>query len=185
MRKHLLSFTILIGALILAGNTYAGCGSPMDFQSKKLHSQDTLNFCEAFSGKVLLVVNTASRCGFTPQFKELEALYEKYKDQNFAIVGFPSNDFNQELSDEGEVADVCFVNYGVTFPMLTTSSVKGDQANAFFKYLIGKTGQEPNWNFNKYLMSVDGKSVTHYGSRITPLNSELENQVAALLGEGK
>ena len=185
MKKIFCSVGLLLAALLLAGNASASCETPLDFKARKLHSQQDLDFCEAFAGKTLLVVNTASRCGFTPQFKELEALYEKYKDQNFAIVGFPSNDFNQEIADEEKVADVCFVNYGVTFPMLSTSSVKGEAANEFFKYLIAKTGQEPNWNFNKYLLSADGKSVTYFGSRTTPLNSDLENQVAVMLDESR
>jgi glutathione peroxidase len=183
--KRLIHFTTLILLAIVGNNVYASCESPLDFEARKLHSQDNLQFCDAFAGKVLLVVNTASECGFTPQFKELEALYKKYKDQNFAIVGFPSNDFNQEHKEESKTADVCYVNYGVTFPMLATSKVKGEEANDFFKYLIAQTGKEPSWNFNKYLLSADGKSAVHFGSRTTPLNSDLENQVAVMLDESR
>ena len=181
MRKLLLGLGLVVIGFCISSTSFASCESPLNFEARKLHSQENLNFCEAFSGKVLLVVNTASECGFTPQFKELEAMYEKYKDQNFAIVGFPSNDFNQEHKDEAKTADVCFVNYGVTFPMLATSKVKGEGANDFFKTLIAKTGTEPSWNFNKYLVTADGRSVKHYGSRTTPLNSELEQDIVAAL----
>lgn len=176
---------LLIG-ITFAGLTsagYAACDSPLDFEARKLHAKESLNFCEAFAGKVLLVVNTASQCGYTPQFKELEALYEKYKDRDFAVVGFPSDDFNQEHQDEEKTASVCYVNYGVTFPMMATSSVKGESANAFFQALIEKTGQAPSWNFNKYLVSPDFETVQHFASPAKPLNSELEQSIQAMLGK--
>jgi glutathione peroxidase len=163
----------------------ANCNSPLDFEARKLHSNESVNFCEEFKGKTLLVVNTASQCGFTPQFKELEALYQKYKDQNFAIVGFPSDDFNQEHAEEAKTADVCYLNYGVTFPMVSTSPVKGEKANTFFKALIAKSGEAPSWNFNKYLVAPDFQTVKHFGSRTTPLNGELEETVAAMLDSNK
>ncbi|MEX1034247.1 MAG: glutathione peroxidase [Cellvibrionaceae bacterium] len=178
--SRLLTLIVFCG---LAMASHADCNNPLDYETRKLHSNESVNFCEAFQGKVLLVVNTASECGFTPQFKELQALYEKYQDRNFAIVGFPSDDFNQEHADEKETASVCYLNYGVTFPMVATSSVKGDTANPFFQALIAKAGQQPSWNFNKYLVSADFQSVQHFGPRTTPLNSELEQSVAAMLGE--
>ncbi len=168
----------LLGA---SSNSAAICDNLLDFEPQKLRSDETINFCERFSGKTLLVVNTASRCGFTPQFKELESLYQKYKDQGLVVIGFPSNDFKQELADEEEVAEVCYINYGVTFPMVSESSVKGEQVNPLFKQLIAKTGESPAWNFNKYLVSADLKTVTHYDSSVTPMASELESDLAALL----
>lgn len=174
---------LALACFIAAGSAQAACDSPLDFEARKLHSNDQINFCEQFDNKLLLVVNTASECGFTPQFEELETLYQKYKDKNFAIVGFPSDDFNQEHKDEEKTASVCYLNYGVTFPMVATSPVKGDSANAFYQALIAKAGQAPNWNFNKYLVTPDFKTVKHFGSRVTPLNSELESTIAAMLGE--
>lgn len=174
---------IILPLLALAAASHAECGNALDFEGRKLHSNESINLCEAFEGKTLLVVNTASECGFTPQFKGLEALYQKYKDQNFAIVGFPSDDFNQEHADEKETASVCYLNYGVTFPMMSTSSVKGKNANAFFKALIAASGEAPSWNFNKYLVSPDFSAVQHFGSRVTPLDSKLEQAVAKLVEE--
>lgn len=172
--KLLLFLTLLFSFPSLS---YANCKGLLDFESKKLHSKQTVNFCDRFSNKTLLVVNTASQCGFTPQFKELEALYQKYKDDGLEIVGFPSNDFRQEYQSEAETANVCFKNFGVSFTMLAPSSVKGQNKNAFFKALIDRTGKEPNWNFNKYLISKDHKSIEHFGSNAAPLNGTLEQQI--------
>lgn len=175
----------LCAAVMLSAGVQAKCNNPLDFQSRGLHSSEVVDFCEAFDGKVLLVVNTASQCGFTGQFEGLEALYQKYKDQNFAIVGFPSADFNQEHADEEETAAVCYLNYGVSFPMMATSPVKGKNANEFFRALTEKSGKAPSWNFNKYLISPDFKSVQHFGSRTQPLDSKLEEQIVQLLQEAK
>ncbi|MFT7185810.1 MAG: glutathione peroxidase [Pseudohongiellaceae bacterium] len=166
---------------IFSSSAYASCDALLDFESKKLHSIQMVNFCERFDNKVLLVVNTASQCGFTPQFKELETLYQKYKHQGFEIVGFPSNDFRQEHNTEEQTASVCFKNYGVSFTMVSPSSVTGKNINKFYKALAEKTGKKPNWNFNKYLIGRDMKSINHFGSTTKPLNSELEDLISKSL----
>ena len=167
--------------LLFSSASFANCPTLLDFESTKLHSSTKVNFCNNFKSKVLLVVNTASHCGFTPQFKDLEVLYNKYRDQGLEIVGFPSNDFNQEASTESKTADVCYVNYGVTFTMMSPSSVRGGAVNPFFKQLTDKTGSAPSWNFNKYLVDRDGSTVRHYASNKRPMGSSLEQDIVRSL----
>lgn len=159
------------------------CHDLQDFKASKLRSSESIDFCEQFSGKAMLVVNTASQCGFTPQFKGLESLHKQYGDQ-LAVIGFPSDDFNQEYSDTKKVADVCYVNYGVSFTMLEPSRVRGESANALFQKLIQRTGQQPNWNFNKYLVSADGKQVEYFASSVKPNSSTMRLAIEKSLQGG-
>ena len=155
------------------------CSDLLNYKMTKLRSGEQLDFCKAFQGKVILAVNTASSCAYTPQFKGLEGLYQKYKDQGLVVVGFPSNDFNQEFEKSEKIANVCYINYGVTFPMMEKSAVNGPAANAFFQKLIKATGKPPQWNFYKYLIGKDGSSVTAYESSMTP--EKLDAKIQALL----
>ena len=126
---------------------------------------------EAYKGKTLLIVNTASKCGFTGQYEGLQKLYETYKDRDFVILGFPSNDFlKQEPGSNEEIASFCQMNYGVTFPMFGKISVKGSDQHPLYTYLTDKTsnpefGGKISWNFNKFLISNDGKIINRFGSR--------------------
>ena len=167
------------GAL-LASNQVQACHDVFNYQASKLSSSDTVDFCQAFEGKAVLVVNTASQCGYTPQFADLEKLHKEYGDK-LAVVGFPSDDFNQEYADADKIANVCRVNYGVTFTMLEPSKVKGEDANPLFKQLADRTGKEPSWNFNKYLISADGETVVHFASGVSPASADFRSELEAVL----
>ncbi len=167
-------------SMLFAGSARAGCPAYLDHDFQKLHSSEKVNICKAYPGKPLLIVNTASHCGYTPQFKGLESLNEKYKNRGLIVVGFPSDDFNQESKDEAETAQVCYVNYGVTFTMLSTSPVKGAAANPVFKEL-NRQSHEPTWNFNKYLVKPDGTVVKYFDSDVTPDSPQLTAAIEGLL----
>jgi len=145
----------------------SSCHELLDYVAPKLRSPQSIDFCESFAGKALLLVNTASQCGYTPQFKGLEALHKKYGER-LAVVGFPSADFRQEFADSKKIGEVCYVNYGVTFTVLEPSAVTGKNANSLFRKLALRTGKEPSWNFNKYLVSADGDHVQYFASNVKP-----------------
>ena len=128
----------------------------------------------AYQGKVVLIVNVASRCGFTPQYAGLEALYEKYKDRGFVILGFPANNFGgQEPGTNEEIKTFCSTKYNVTFPMYSKISVKGDDKAPLYQFLTDATGSEIQWNFTKFLVDKDGKVVARFESKVTPESPDI------------
>ena len=172
--------TLLILFLLSSSLAVADCPDFLDHNLKKLHSDETINLCEAAFGKTLLIINTASYCGYTKQFEGLESVHQKYHDQGLLLIWFASNDFNQEASTEKEASRVCRLNYGVTFMMIAPSSVRGQTANPVFTELNKKT-EEPNWNFNKYLVSYDRNNVTHFPSYIAPESDQLITAIETAL----
>lgn len=158
-------------AAAAASSGASECAPWLQHEIGKLHSDQSLDLCSLTAGKVVLLVNTASFCGYTPQFKGLEALYQARKEQGFTIIGFPSDDFFQEADAEAETADVCHINYGVTFPMTTAINVRGRNAHPVFRHLH-EAGQ-PTWNFNKYLIDRNGVIVEHFGSNTAPDSADL------------
>jgi len=156
------------------------CPAVLKHAFPKLQDDSPQNLCQ-YSGKVVLVVNTASYCGFTYQYQGLEALYQKYKDRGLVVLGFPSNDFFQEKSNNKDIADFCYNTYGVVFPMFAKSAVRGKDANALFKALAQATGKAPSWNFNKYLIDRSGRVVAHYGSTTEVNDPKFMQQLSSLM----
>ena len=141
------------------------------------------SLCE-YAGKVVLVVNTASQCGYTPQYEGLEALYRKYRDRGLVVLGFPSNDFGgQEPGSNKEIAAFCVNQYAIDFPMFAKTSVRGREANPLFAELARATGAAPRWNFHKYLVARDGKRVQSFDTRVAPGDPKLAGAIEKLLGE--
>ena len=163
-------------------NTDAKCPAVLQYTVDRLQDEKPQNLCQ-YAGLVVLVVNTASFCGFTPQYKSLEELYARYKDKGLVVLGFPSNDFSQEPGNNQKIADFCENTYGVKFPMFSKTTVRGADASPLFKQLTQLTDTAPKWNFYKYLISRDGKQVKSYNSATDPLDSkflaELDKQLSA------
>ncbi len=159
------------------------CPAILQHEFPRLQDDAPQNLCQ-YAGKVLLVVNTASYCGFTGQYEGLEALYAKYQTKGLVVLGFPSNQFGkQEPGNSKEIADFCFNTYGVKFPMFAKSDVKGDKRNPLYADLLKVTRAEPQWNFNKYLVDRTGKAVIHYSSNVEPDNSQLVSAIEKALNQ--
>lgn len=160
------------------------CDSPLlDQDFRRLASTDEVNLCEAYEGKVILVVNTASKCGNTPQYDGLEKLHEQYGEAGLVVLGFPSNDFlGQEPGTEQQIEEFCRLTYGVEFPMFEKTTVKKDNAHPFFVALADSSGSFPTWNFHKYLISRDGKQVEQFSPRTQPNDSKLVAALEQALG---
>ena len=182
MLKLLFSAALTLG--LAAAPAFAddkvACPAYLDHDLPKLHSKDTVNLCDFAAGKPMLVVNTASFCGFTGQFKGLEALHERYGKQGLVVVGFASDDFNQEAKTEAEAATICFKNFGVTFTMIAPSPVTGANATPVFAH-INQQAKAPRWNFTKYLLNEKGEVIERFGSTTSPESKALTQAIDAVL----
>jgi glutathione peroxidase len=176
--KIFLIFAVI--AMLKTNLSLADCPDMLNHEFKKLHSSETVDLCMTSNAKAILFVNTASHCGFTGQFKDLEALHLEFASQGLVIMGFPSNDFRQEASEEQTVAQICYINYGVTFDMTAPISVRGDDAHPLFQYLAGESSQ-PRWNFNKYLFDPINQTVIHFGAATNPQSDQITTAIEALL----
>lgn len=187
----MMSIRALIGGLFLlvvaspqvSAADADACPAVLNFSFSSLQTGKTESLCQ-YRGKVLLIVNTASYCGYTHQFEGLEALYRKYKNRGLVVLGFPTNDFGgQEPGTNAEIAEFCRLTYGVEFPMFEKSSIKNLKSNPLFAELIARTGQSPSWNFHKFLVDRDGNRVASFGTRVEPDNRELVTALEKLLAE--
>lgn len=180
-RKLLIGFAVFCGA----GAAQASDKTLLlDQNFRTLAAKGTVNLHRQYAGKVLLVVNTASKCGFTPQYEGLEALQQEHASRGFSVLGFPSNDFKgQEPGSEEQIQEFCTLTYGVKFPMFEKVSVIGDNATPLYRRLTHETGVAPAWNFHKYLISRDGRVVAQFPSKVTPqdpvLRAAIDRELAA------
>ncbi|MFZ5662425.1 MAG: glutathione peroxidase [Pseudomonadota bacterium] len=166
-------FLLVLALLCAAGIASAG-GGLLDRSYRPLAGRTPVHLQKTYGGQVLLVVNTASKCGFTPQFEALEALHARYRGQGFAVLGFPSGDFReQEFEDEKQIREFCTLTYGVKFPMFEKVHVVGAQATPLYRDLAAAAGEAPKWNFHKYLIGRDGKLLASFGSRTRPDDPEV------------
>lgn len=178
MRIILLMVTLLFNVQLIAKD----CSELLDFDVKTLNKGQLVNLCEEYQGKVLLVVNTASRCAYTDQYDSLEKLYTQYRENGLVVLGFPSNDFgHQEPGTEKEIKAFCKMTYGVDFPMFSKTRVAYRNADPFYRKLAEASGTYPQWNFHKYLIGSDGNLVKSYPSAIDPQDTavlkDIENEL--------
>jgi glutathione peroxidase len=178
--KFLTGVSVWVGS---AGLVSANeCPAALDFQKRLLAGDDVIHLCEFMQDKVVLVVNTASKCAYTPQYEGLEQLYEKYRERGLVVAGFPSNDFaNQEPGSEKEIRDFCRLTYSVRFPLFEKVRVRGQDTDEFYQHLIAATGDEPRWNFHKYLIDRQGDVVASFPSQVTPADGRLIDAIEELL----
>ncbi|MGR4894828.1 glutathione peroxidase [Stenotrophomonas sp. LARHCG68] len=171
LRNALIGLVVGVGLGAIAG---VSAGPLLDQNYRSLAGKEEINLNRTYGGKVLLVVNTASKCGFTPQYEGLEALQQQLSARGFAVLGFPSNDFKgQEPGSEEQIQEFCTLTYGVRFPMFQKVHVIGPETTPLYRELTRATGVAPAWNFHKYLISRDGRVVAQFPSRVRPDDPEL------------
>jgi glutathione peroxidase len=174
----------VIGTLTVLGLSLASANAAelLDQDFRRLAGDEIVNLGDAYSGKVILVVNTASKCGNTPQYDGLESLYQEYTDAGLVVLGFPSNDFlGQEPGTEEEIQEFCRLTYKVKFPMFEKVTVKEGNAHPFYDQLAAAAGTYPTWNFHKYLIGRDGKLIAEFSPRTQPYDDKLLSNIKAAL----
>jgi glutathione peroxidase len=191
MRSLLFYFTLAIAAFLWpvhdaahAASTVANqlCGAGASFSKRRLAGDQVDDICQRFAGKVMLIVNTASKCAFTDQYEGLEALYARYRDEGLVVVGFPSNDFGgQEPGSEDQIRDFCVNTYAVKFPMYEKTVVKGSNIDPLYRALIEASDSRPRWNFHKYLVDREGRVVQTFASSTRPQSEKLVRSIERLL----
>jgi glutathione peroxidase len=184
--KSELKMRIFLGTLSLLVATvgFSYEESLLDQDFRRLASDEIVNLGESYSGKVILVVNTASKCGNTPQYEGLEKLYEEYRDDGLVILGFPSNDFfGQEPGTEEEIQEFCRLTYSIQFPMFEKVTVKEGKAHPFFDELAAASGTYPTWNFHKYLIGRDGQLIAEFSPRTQPYDEKLLATIKGALAD--
>ena len=176
MKNLILSLAMLISAEAAT----AECSELLDFDVRSLNEKNVVNLCEAYQGKVILVVNTASKCAYTDQYESLEKLYEQYRDDGVVVLGFPSNDFGQqEPGNEYQIKTFCRTTYGVKFPMFAKTRVAEGRADPFYTALATAAGTYPQWNFHKYLIDRKGQLVASYRSNVDPMDEAVVREIQA------
>lgn len=190
LRRDVLGFALVAASLSLGHSLAwaqaavapgsAACPVVLQHTIERLQDEKPQSSCQ-YAGQVVVVVNTASYCGFTSQYKGLELLYDRYKSKGLVVLGFPSNDFSQEPDDNQKIADFCENTFGVKFPMFSKTSVRGEQASPFFKQLTRLTQTAPKWNFYKYVISRDGQRVKAYSSMTGPQDKAFLQDIEQLL----
>ncbi len=177
--RFLATATLLLTAL----GSQANASELLDHDFRRLASEETVNLSTEYAGKVVLVVNTASKCGNTPQYDGLEKLYQEYGEDGLVVLGFPSNDFfGQEPGTEAEIQEFCRLTYKVRFPMFEKVVVKEGEAHPFFDQLAAASGTYPTWNFHKFLIGRDGKLITEFSPRTQPYDEDLVAEIEAAIG---
>lgn len=185
MKSILLFSLALMSSLTIptsnAATSSTGCPETLNFTMRTLGGEKEVNLCKEYLGKVVLVVNTASKCGYTYQYDGLEALYRKYKDMGLVVVGFPSNDFGgQEPGTEKQIQAFCRLTYGVEFPMYEKTRVAKFHADPIYQTLGTLAGEFPQWNFHKYILDRDGNLIASFNSKVEPQGKEIINTLKGL-----
>lgn len=192
MFKDIATYSGLLFSFFSSGNVMSepvkaeiasnGCPATLNLTLRELDGDKQINLCDTYKGKVVLMVNTASKCGFTPQFEALEKLHAEYKDKGFTVLGFPSNDFgSQDPGSEKQIAEFCRLTYGVKFPMFEKTRAAKANASPLYQTLGGMAGEYPKWNFHKYILDKNGDLIGSFPSMVKPYDKKVIELIEANL----